>query len=176
MKFQVIALNNCTILNLSSVSNDEEKNAMRGVPTKPPNVLIYSGSEDAKSKVFNHVKETLLQVLHLHSYSIYHLHEKQVHSQPWMENTALLVIGDHDLQSERTQFQFLKYLRSGGKILSLCSSFTVQSVVKHPWEEKLTQFVTSVEITDPGCSQKPDKSVCILCDPFYFKGEHYTLD
>ena len=155
MKFQVITLNNCTILNLSSVSNDEEKNAMRGVPTKPPNVLIYSGSKDAESKVFNHVKETLLQVLNLHSYSIYHLHEKQVPSQPWMENTALLVIGDHDLPSERTQFQFLKYLRSGGKILSLCSSFTVQSVVKHPWEEKLTQFVTSVEITAPGCSQKP---------------------
>lgn len=157
------------------VSNDEEKNAMRGVPTKPPNILIYSGSEDAKSKVFNHVKETLLQVLNLHSYSIYHLHEKQVHSQPWMENTALLVIGDHDLPSERTQFQFLKYLRSGGKILSMCSSFTVQSVVKHPWEEKLTQFVTSVEITDPGCSQKPDKSVCILCDPFYFKGDYTVL-
>ena len=176
MKFQVIALNNCTNLNLSSVSNDEGKKAVTDVPTKPPNVLIYSGSKDAKSKVFNHVKETLLQVINLHSYSIYHLHEKQVHSQPWMENTALLVIGDQDLPSERIQFQFLKYLRSGGKILSLCSSFTVHSVVKHPWEEKLTQFVTSVEVTDPVCSQKPEKSVCILCDPFYFRGEHCTLD
>ena len=161
------------------MSNDEEKKekkAMRGASTKPPNILIYSGSKDTESKVFNHVKETLLQVLNLHSYSVYRLHEKQVHSQPWMENTALLVIGDHDSPSERIQFQFLKYLRSGGKILSLCSSFIVHSVVKHPWEEKLTQFITSVEIIHSGCPQKPEKSVCILCDPFYFKGEHCTLD
>ncbi|XP_015759957.1 PREDICTED: biotin--protein ligase-like [Acropora digitifera] len=102
------------------VSNDEEKNAMRGVPTKPPNVLIYSGSEDAKRKVFNLVKETLLQVLHLHSYSIYHLHEKQVHSQPWMENTALLVIGDHDLPSERTHLE-----QSGTHVFILKGDYTV---------------------------------------------------
>lgn len=152
------------------------KKAMNDVSLKPPNVLIYCGRRDADNKIFSCVKETLLQVLNLHSYSIYCLHETQVNTQPWMENTALLVIAHHDSPPSQPiiQKQFVQYLRSGGKILSLCSSFTFHSV-KYPWEDKFKPFITSVQLSHPGCRHQTSENVWVVCEPFYFKGDHTVI-
>ena len=143
---------------------------MADVSSKPPNVLIYSGRNDADNKIFNSVKQTLLQVLNLHSYAVYRLHEQHIVSHPWMDNTALLVFGNHDSIPASIQKEFVNYLRSGGNILSLCSPFTFQ-VVKHPWEDRYNPFIASIEISYPGVQQEPP-NVTALCEPFYFEGEH----
>lgn len=140
------------------------------VSSKPPNILIYSGSSDSHNKTFNTLKQTLLQVINLHSYAIYKLHEKHVNTHPWMDNTTLLVLGNNDSMSASVQKDFIKYLTGGGKILSLCSSFTC-NVKKLPWDDKYCPFPASVEVKHPEFFQGEPQNLSALCEPFYFEGE-----
>ena len=111
-----------------------------------------------------------MQVINLHSYAIYKLHEKHVNTHPWMDNTTLLVLGNNDSMSASVQKDFIKYLTGGGKILSLCSSFTC-NVKKLPWDDKYCPFPASVEVNHPECFQGEPQNLSALCEPFYFEGE-----
>lgn len=111
-----------------------------------------------------------MQVINLHSYAIYKLHEKHVNTHPWMDNTTLLVLGNNDSMSASVQKDFIKYLTGGGKILSLCSSFTC-NVKKLPWDDKCCPFPASVEVNHPEFFQGEPQNLSALCEPFYFEGE-----
>ena len=137
--------------------------------SKPPNVLIYTGSKDSDNKKFNVVKQALVQVLNLHSYVIYRLYEQQVTSHPWIENTALLVLGNNDPISSKVQQTFVEYLRSGGQIFGLCSPFTCQ-VVKKPWYEQFKPFVASVNMNCPDLPYGKSQKFLALCERYYFEG------
>lgn len=137
--------------------------------SKPPNVLIYTGKKDSDNKTFSVVKQALLQVLNLHSYVIYRLYEQQVTSHPWIENTALLVLGNNDPVSSKVQQAFVEYLRGGGQIFGLCSPFTCQ-VIKKPWDEQLKPFIASVKVNHPELPLGESPKFLALCEPFYFEG------
>ena len=142
---------------------------MATISSKPPNILIYSGCNDTGEKKFSVVKQALAQVLNLHSYVIYRLTEQQVTSHPWIENTALLVLGNNDPVSSKVQQAFAKYLKSGGQILGLCSPFTCQAI-KKPWDEQFTPFIASIKVCHPELLQQEPQQFSALCEPYYFEG------
>ncbi|KAM6213334.1 biotin--protein ligase isoform 2-T2 [Sarcoramphus papa] len=126
--------------NIPELSDDcnsklEEKNddcLARGVKRvnlagKPPNVLIYLGSETAKAE-FEQVKSILQECIDANSYTIYQLHEEQVLKAPWIDNSLLLVIATEEPISEENHKQFMKFLSKGGKILGFSSSFTFDGI------------------------------------------------
>uniref|UniRef100_A0A8C0APJ1 Holocarboxylase synthetase n=1 Tax=Buteo japonicus TaxID=224669 RepID=A0A8C0APJ1_9AVES len=94
---------------------------------KPPNVLIYLGSETAKVE-FEQVKSILQECIDADSYTIYQLHEEQVLKAPWIDNSLLLIIATEEPISEENHKQFMKFLSKGGKILGFSSSFTFDGI------------------------------------------------
>ncbi|KAK1194434.1 BPL1 ligase, partial [Pygoscelis papua] len=126
--------------NIPELSGDcnsklEEKNddcLARGIKRvslagKPPNVLIYLGSETAKVE-FEQVKSILQECIDAGSYTIYQLHEEQVLKAPWIDNALLLIIATEEPISEENHKQFMKFLSKGGKILGFSSSFTFDGI------------------------------------------------
>ncbi|NWX52067.1 BPL1 ligase, partial [Steatornis caripensis] len=94
---------------------------------KPPNVLIYLGSETAKEE-FEQVKSILQECIDADSYTIYQLHEEQVLKAPWIDNSLLLIIATEEPISEENHKQFMKFLSKGGKILGFSSSFMFDGI------------------------------------------------
>ncbi|XP_037232389.1 biotin--protein ligase isoform X1 [Falco rusticolus] len=94
---------------------------------KPPNVLIYLGSETAKVE-FEQVKSVLQECIDADRYTIYQLREEQVLKAPWIDNSRLLIIATEKPISEENHKQFMKFLSAGGKILGFSSSFTFDGI------------------------------------------------
>ncbi|NXG33142.1 BPL1 ligase, partial [Dromaius novaehollandiae] len=94
---------------------------------KPPNILIYVGSEASKVE-FEQVKSILQECIDRDNYTIYQLHEEQVLKAPWIDNALLLVIATEEPISEENHQQFMKFLSKGGKILGFSSSFTFDGI------------------------------------------------
>ncbi|NXH39464.1 BPL1 ligase, partial [Dicaeum eximium] len=106
---------------------------------KPPNILIYLGSEPAKGR-FEQVKSVLRECIDAESYIIYQLQQEQVLRDPWADNSLLLLIATQEPIPEAIHRQFMKFLSKGGKILSFSSSFTFGGVqLRH--KNKLRQAV-----------------------------------
>ncbi|XP_075566968.1 biotin--protein ligase [Pelecanus crispus] len=152
--------------NIPELSDDcnsklEEKNddcLARGVKRvnlagKPPNILIYLGSETAKVE-FERVKSILQECIDSESYTIYQLHEEQVLKAPWIDNSLLLIIATEEPISEENHKQFMKFLSKGGKILAFSSSFTFggiqikrKSKLRKTVRELVVSKMDSTEIT-----------------------------
>lgn len=145
--------------------------AMTTKSSKPPNILIYTGTYDTEGRRFTEVKRALSQVINLHSYVIYRIYEQQLTTHPWVENTALLVLGNSDSVSSKVQEVFLKYLNCGGQILSLCSPFTCQ-VVQKPLDEYQEPFIGSFR-TNQEVVSEVKLHFSALCQPYYFEGERF---
>nr|XP_006126053.1 biotin--protein ligase isoform X2 [Pelodiscus sinensis]XP_006126054.1 biotin--protein ligase isoform X2 [Pelodiscus sinensis]XP_025041875.1 biotin--protein ligase isoform X2 [Pelodiscus sinensis]XP_025041876.1 biotin--protein ligase isoform X2 [Pelodiscus sinensis] len=94
---------------------------------KPPNVLIYVGSDPMKIK-FEKIKSVIKECIDTNSYTIYQLVEEQVLKAPWLDNSLLLVIATEEPISEENHKQFLTYLSKGGKILGLSALFTFGTI------------------------------------------------
>ncbi|NXE49829.1 BPL1 ligase, partial [Casuarius casuarius] len=94
---------------------------------KPPNILIYVGSEASKVE-FEQLKSILQECVDRDNYTIYQLHEEQVLKAPWIDNALLLVIATEEPISEENHQQFMKFLSKGGKILGFSSSFTFDGI------------------------------------------------
>ncbi|NWS84904.1 BPL1 ligase, partial [Toxostoma redivivum] len=112
---------------------------------KPPNILIYLGSEAAKAR-FEQVKAVLRECIDAESYTIYQLQQEQVLRDPWVENSLLLVIATQEPIPESSHKQFMAFLSKGGKILGFSSSFTfggVQIKHKHKLRKAVHELVVS---------------------------------
>lgn len=91
-----------------------------GYNPKPPNVLVYtSGSMDR----YGEVSQLLSECINMENNIIYHLLPQQALSDPWLDNTRLLVLAEEQSLTPQLQARFLKYLRQGGRILGLSSTF-----------------------------------------------------
>ncbi|XP_053792716.1 biotin--protein ligase isoform X2 [Vidua chalybeata] len=94
---------------------------------KPPNILVYLGSEAAKGR-FEQVKSVLSACIDAESYTVYQLHQEQVLRDPWADNSLLLLIATEEPIPEGIHRQFMTFLSKGGKILGFSSSFTFGGV------------------------------------------------
>uniref|UniRef100_A0A8C6VKD5 Holocarboxylase synthetase n=1 Tax=Naja naja TaxID=35670 RepID=A0A8C6VKD5_NAJNA len=94
---------------------------------KPPNILIYLGSDSQKVK-FEEIKSVIMDCVDINAYTIYQLSEKQVLTVPWIDNALLLIIAESEPISDAVSKQFLAFMSKGGKILGLSSTFTFGGV------------------------------------------------
>ncbi|KAL9867459.1 LOW QUALITY PROTEIN: biotin--protein ligase [Geothlypis trichas] len=116
----------------SSTGQDREHRLQKGTQRinlagKPPNILIYLGSQAAKGRL-EQVQAVLRECVGAESYTLYQLHQQQVLRDPWVENCLLLLIATEEPIPEGIHGQFMKFLSKGGKILGLSSSFTFGGV------------------------------------------------
>lgn len=86
---------------------------------KPPNVLVYTAGHQGR---FQAVSQLLSECINMENNLIYHLLPEQVLSDPWVENTRLLVLAEEEAMTSQLQACFLTYLSKGGKVLGLASS------------------------------------------------------
>lgn len=133
----------------SRTGEKEDESLEKGVKRinlagKPPNILIYLGSEAAKGR-FEQVKSVLRECLDAESYTVYQLHQEQVFRDPWVDNSLLLVIATEEPIPEGTHKQFMTFLSKGGKILGFSSSFTFGGVQIKP-KNKLRKAVHELVI------------------------------
>uniref|UniRef100_A0A5F8H0K9 Holocarboxylase synthetase n=1 Tax=Monodelphis domestica TaxID=13616 RepID=A0A5F8H0K9_MONDO len=92
---------------------------------KPPNILLFVGSDHQEAQPrFQQLRSLLTDCVDTDSYIIYHLQEKNVLTDPWLDNSLLLVIATEEPISKAICQKFMTYLSQGGKILGLSSSFT----------------------------------------------------
>ena len=113
---------------LSEMSDLEDQHRISHTTAKPPNVLIYTGKTDTVRK-FEKVKKVLEDCLDPDCYVIYHLKHEELHTNPWIENTSLLVISGAKINESQSDV-FLQYFYAGGKVLSLATDFDSKFVNK----------------------------------------------
>lgn len=82
---------------------------------KPPNVLVYSESNDIRTNVISTIK----QILHPDRYTIYELKTEQLKNSFWIDNTTLLIVCG--TISAQLGSVLMEYFLCGGKMLCLCS-------------------------------------------------------
>lgn len=82
---------------------------------KPPNVLVYSESNDIRSNVI----ETIKKILHPDRYTIYELKTEQLKTSFWIDNTTLLIVCGPT--SPQVGSILMEYFLCGGKMMCLCS-------------------------------------------------------
>ncbi|XP_062596841.1 biotin--protein ligase-like [Saccostrea cucullata] len=88
--------------------------------SKPPNIVVYCGKKDASRK-FQNLKQVLEQCVHNDCYVIYHLKHEEVHTVPWAENTALLVLTEENLYDQNDDI-ICRYFERGGRLISFGSN------------------------------------------------------
>nr|XP_056714544.1 biotin--protein ligase [Euleptes europaea] len=109
---------------------------------KPPNILIYVGSDPGKVK-FEEVKSVIMECVDINAYTVYQLLEEHVLSVPWVDNALLLVIAASEPISDSVSKQFLVFMTKGGKVLGLSSSFSFGGIqIKN--KDELTDTVQAL--------------------------------
>ncbi|XP_071423114.1 biotin--protein ligase isoform X2 [Pithys albifrons albifrons] len=135
---------------------------------KPPNVLIYLGSETAKVR-FEQVRSVLQECINAESYTIYQLLQEQVLRDPWVDNALLLVIATEEPLPEGHHKQFMKFLDKGGKILGISSSFTLGGV-RMKRKNKLRRTVHELVVSKAGgLSLSPEMRLNLLVSGCVFE-------
>lgn len=86
---------------------------------KAPNILVYTGSCQER---FQGIQQLLLECINVENNIIYPLLQEQALSDPWLDNTRLLVLAEEEPLSAELQTRFLTYLNKGGKVLGLGST------------------------------------------------------
>ncbi|XP_028278063.1 biotin--protein ligase isoform X2 [Parambassis ranga] len=87
--------------------------------SKPPNVLVYTGGCQQRFKA---VYQLLSECINMEENIIYPLQPQQALSDPWLDNTRLLVLAEEETLSPQLQTRFLTYLDQGGKVLGIAST------------------------------------------------------
>ncbi|XP_078619716.1 biotin--protein ligase-like isoform X1 [Branchiostoma floridae x Branchiostoma japonicum] len=148
------------------------------VQAKPPNILVYTGTKDTQieQSKFNLVKEVLQQCLGPDYYTIYQLKHDQVLSQPWAENTALIVVATPDETGDAVSQKFEHFVHEGGRLLSFCPHFNmglqvlssengVQGMVYHPPQgsaKEVDVYVTGLCFASPLQVDKVSTTVKVI--------------
>lgn len=83
--------------------------------SKPPNVLVYSESNDIRANVISTIKN----LLHPDRYTIYELKTEQLKTSIWIDNTTLLIVCGPI--SPQLGPILMEYFLCGGKMMCLCS-------------------------------------------------------
>lgn len=106
---------------------------------KPPNVLVYTAGCQER---FQAVSQLLSECVNMENNIIYHLLPQQVLSDPWVENTRLLVLAEEEALTPQLQACFLTYLSKGGRVLGLASSLCPAGVCLEGRERQHEQICT----------------------------------
>ncbi|KAM4727062.1 biotin--protein ligase [Anableps anableps] len=86
---------------------------------KVPNILVYTGGCQER---FQAIHQLLLECINVENNIIYPLLQEQALSDPWLDNTRLLVLAEEESLTAELQTLFLTFLSRGGKVLGLGST------------------------------------------------------
>uniref|UniRef100_A0A3Q3BDA4 Holocarboxylase synthetase (biotin-(proprionyl-CoA-carboxylase (ATP-hydrolysing)) ligase) n=2 Tax=Kryptolebias marmoratus TaxID=37003 RepID=A0A3Q3BDA4_KRYMA len=86
---------------------------------KLPNILVYTGGCQQR---FQAIHQLLSECINVETNIIYPLLPQQALSDPWLDNTRLLVLAEEGSLTPELQTRFLTYLSEGGKVLGLGST------------------------------------------------------
>uniref|UniRef100_A0A8C7WZQ7 Holocarboxylase synthetase n=1 Tax=Oryzias sinensis TaxID=183150 RepID=A0A8C7WZQ7_9TELE len=111
-------------VDLNSVDEglDELEHDAKGVFSQGktlPNVLVYTGGSQER---YQAIHKVLSECINVENSIIYPLQPQQALSDPWLENTRLLVLADEGPLTPELQTRFLIYLNQGGKVLGVGSA------------------------------------------------------
>ncbi|XP_062516763.1 biotin--protein ligase-like isoform X2 [Corticium candelabrum] len=89
------------------------------VDPKPPNLLIYSGTDSNADNNFRSLSDVVRQVVDCtNRYTLYQLpHKDVVQSAPWADNTVALMVNSESI-SASVQTEFAEFAKSGGRLLA----------------------------------------------------------
>lgn len=145
---ECLELENSTILSVKFVSaenipdlpdddgtDDEERRRSSG---KPPNLLVFTGGCEER---FQKIRSLLEECVDTESYAVYHL-RPQALSEPWMENTLLLVLATDETLAPALQLRFLSYLSRGGRLLGLSCSLCPAGLSLRPADAQSDRVCT----------------------------------
>ncbi|XP_047463271.1 biotin--protein ligase isoform X2 [Mugil cephalus] len=116
---------------------------------KPPNVLVYTGGCE---KRFQAVRDLLSGSLNMENNIIYPLQPQQALSDPWLENTRLLVLAEEEALTPQLQTRFLTYLSQGGKVLGLASTLCPAGISLEAREKQRMQ-IRRLSFTRKDCTE-----------------------
>lgn len=135
---------------LEDVADDscpEREGRRVNITGKAPNILFYVGSTPQESLGrFQEVRSVLADCVDPDSYTLYHLSKESALRDPWSDNCLLLVIATREAIPADLSQKFMAYLSEGGKVLGLCSSFTLagfQVMSKSTLKETVQNLVFS---------------------------------
>ncbi|CAD7693645.1 unnamed protein product [Nyctereutes procyonoides] len=135
---------------LEDVADDscpEREGRRVNITGKAPNILFYVGSTPQESLGrFQEVRSVLADCVDTDSYTLYHLSKESALRDPWSDNCLLLVIATREAIPADLSQKFMAYLSEGGKVLGLCSSFTLagfQVMSKSTLKETVQNLVFS---------------------------------
>lgn len=112
-----------------ATADEEEERGRRISGGKPPNVLVFTGGCEEQ---FQKIRSLLVECVDTDRYAIYHLRPQQALSEPWLDNTLLLVLATDQTLTPQLQLRFLSYLSRGGKLLGLSSSLCPAGLTLRP--------------------------------------------
>lgn len=118
---------NSVALSSGDETLDEHEHDVKGIfgesanytNTKPPNILVYTGGCQER---FQAVCQVLSECINMENNIIYQLLPQQAMSDPWLDNTRLLVLAEEHTLTPQLQTRFLTYLSLGGRVLGLAST------------------------------------------------------
>ncbi|KAJ0062184.1 hypothetical protein NL108_017421, partial [Boleophthalmus pectinirostris] len=98
---------------------DDFSNAGVDIGSKPPNILVYTGTSQERFQI---IQKVLSKCINMNKYMIYQLTPAQALGDPWLDNCRLLVVAEEEeALSAHLQTRFLTYLSGGGRVLGLAS-------------------------------------------------------
>ncbi|XP_026183436.1 biotin--protein ligase [Mastacembelus armatus] len=101
--------------------------------SKPPNILVYTGGCQERFKA---VCQVLSECINMENNIIYPLQPQQALSDPWLDNTRLLVLAEEKPLTPSLQTRFLTYLSQGGRVLGLSSTLCPAGICLEAREER----------------------------------------
>ncbi|XP_076606365.1 biotin--protein ligase [Chaetodon auriga] len=116
---------------------------------KPPNVLVYTGGSQER---FQAVSQLLSECINMENNIIYPLLPQQVLSDPWLDNTKLLVLAEEETMPPQLQTRFLTYLSQGGRVLGLASTLCPAGLCLEVREGRSRQ-VSRLSFTREDCTE-----------------------
>lgn len=146
---ECLELENSTILSVKFASaenipdlpddyTDEEEERRRS-SGKPPNLLVFTGGCEER---FQEIRSLLEECVDTESYAVYHLRPQQALSEPWLENTPLLVLATDETLAPALQLRFLSYVSRGGRLLGLSCSLCPAGLSLRPADAQRDRICT----------------------------------
>lgn len=115
----------------SAGADDGEESVRMSAGGKPPNVLVFTGGCEQQ---YRRIRALLAECVDTERYTIYPLRPQTALSDPWPENTRLLVLATDQTLTPQLQLRFLSYLSQGGKVLGLSSTLCPAGLALRPRE------------------------------------------
>jgi len=147
-------------------------NVLSSFTTKPPNILVYTGTVDKEAN-FDTVRDQLCNVVSPDSYTVYSLDDHKVLEHPWSKNSVLLIIYSKIQIKDDIMNEFKLYVQNGGCILSVGRGgrHLVDGVESREFELHQLSNTCKIDVETESLNVQ-EREFEVDCEPFYYSGKY----